>query len=153
MTSRLATGRAIPRPRVGRARLSRERSQPCGIPGLPDQAIRLVVYITSSLGPFLLQYAIRYTSLRHTNHLVADTQKQNTMTTAQEDIYDVLGVGFGPANLAIATAFADHNVAAQKSAATADPAQVASGKKQLKVGFVESHPEFRWHPGMMVREH
>lgn len=59
-------------------------------------------------------------------------------------VYDVLGVGFGPANLAIATAFADNNLKAQRD----DAARL---RKRMSVGFVEAHPEFRWHPGMMVR--
>lgn len=72
------------------------------------------------------------------------------MAASTDDIYDVLGVGFGPANLAIATAFADHNVAAQRLAESGTTPSVGA-KKPMKVGFVEAHPEFRWHPGMMVR--
>lgn len=45
---------------------------------------------------------------------------------------DVLGVGFGPSNLALAVALHEH------------PWQAA------RVAFVERRPRFAWHPGMLI---
>ncbi|WP_410594781.1 SidA/IucD/PvdA family monooxygenase [Amycolatopsis sp. lyj-23] len=50
---------------------------------------------------------------------------------AEQNAYDVVGVGFGPSNLALAVAA--HEI---------DP-----GKRCL---FVERRPEFEWHPGMLL---
>ncbi|KAH8117288.1 L-lysine 6-monooxygenase (NADPH-requiring)-domain-containing protein [Phellopilus nigrolimitatus] len=51
--------------------------------------------------------------------------------------FDVLGCGFGPANLAIAVALVDKSAADQ-------------GKPIQRAIFVEKHPEFQWHPGMLL---
>lgn len=51
-------------------------------------------------------------------------------------VFDILGVGFGPANLAIAIALAERNI---------KPDQV-----QIRACFVESYPHFAWHPAMML---
>lgn len=51
------------------------------------------------------------------------------------DTYDVLGCGFGPANLGIAVALAD---------------KWSIDKKTQRVIFIEKHPDFRWHPGMLI---
>ncbi|MFI0356793.1 lysine N(6)-hydroxylase/L-ornithine N(5)-oxygenase family protein [Actinomadura sp. 9N407] len=51
--------------------------------------------------------------------------------------YDIVGVGFGPANLALAIALEEHNV----RAAPAD---------RLSAVFVERQPEFGWHRGMLL---
>jgi L-ornithine N5-oxygenase len=50
-------------------------------------------------------------------------------------VHDVIGVGFGPANLAIAIAMAENEAAA------AAP---------LDCCFIEKQPGFRWHAGMML---
>jgi L-ornithine N5-monooxygenase len=52
------------------------------------------------------------------------------------DVLDVLGIGFGPSNLALA-------IAATEQAA-------ASPGRALRVGFVERQPRFGWHRGMLL---
>lgn len=52
-----------------------------------------------------------------------------------DTVVDVLGIGYGPANLATSVAIADRN---------------ASSGKHLSAAFIESHPSFLWHPGMMI---
>ena len=53
----------------------------------------------------------------------------------QIPIYDVVGVGFGPSNLALAIALAEHNAAA------AEP---------VTAHFLERQPRFGWHRGMLI---
>lgn len=52
-------------------------------------------------------------------------------------VLDVVGVGFGPANLALAIAVREHN---------------ASGSREqvLRAGFLERQPCFGWHRGMLI---
>ncbi|EIW85131.1 hypothetical protein CONPUDRAFT_79827 [Coniophora puteana RWD-64-598 SS2] len=58
------------------------------------------------------------------------------MVSAQQT-YDVLGLGFGPSNLAIAGALLEKSTAA--------------GDISLdKVLFIERYDEFKWHPGMLL---
>ncbi|KAF8314730.1 L-ornithine 5-monooxygenase [Clavulina sp. PMI_390] len=49
------------------------------------------------------------------------------------EIFDVFTIGFGPAGLAIAVAIHDHPEG-----------------KTLKTHHIESHPQFSWHPGMLI---
>lgn len=49
---------------------------------------------------------------------------------------DLVGIGFGPANLALAIAVDEHN--------RRDPQQA------LKVGFLEKQATFGWHRGMLL---
>ncbi|MFC4504462.1 MULTISPECIES: lysine N(6)-hydroxylase/L-ornithine N(5)-oxygenase family protein [Streptomyces] len=51
--------------------------------------------------------------------------------------YDVLGVGFGPSNLALAIAIEEHN------------ASLPPGR-QLNALFLERQPRFGWHRGMLI---
>src|SRR5687767_497740 len=53
------------------------------------------------------------------------------------DVVDVLGVGFGPSNLALALAVQEHN---ERSG---DPAR-------LRAAFVEQQAAFGWHRGMLL---
>ena len=53
------------------------------------------------------------------------------------DTHDVIGIGFGPANLALAIAIKEHNEAAA-------PAQ------QVTAVFLERKPRFGWHQGMLL---
>ncbi|HEY0500556.1 MAG TPA: lysine N(6)-hydroxylase/L-ornithine N(5)-oxygenase family protein [Kutzneria sp.] len=53
----------------------------------------------------------------------------------QIPIYDVVGVGFGPSNLALAIALAEHN------AVTAEP---------VTAHFLERQQRFGWHRGMLI---
>lgn len=52
------------------------------------------------------------------------------------DVYDVVGIGFGPANLALAIAVAEHN---------ADP-----DNRPVRALFLERQPRFGWHRGMLI---
>ncbi|MFD9884487.1 lysine N(6)-hydroxylase/L-ornithine N(5)-oxygenase family protein [Streptomyces alboflavus] len=54
-----------------------------------------------------------------------------------EVTYDVLGIGFGPSNLALAIAVEEHN------------AQAAEGDR-IRAGFLEKQPRFGWHRGMLI---
>lgn len=56
-------------------------------------------------------------------------------------VYDILGIGFGPANLAIAVALAELNLE-----------RVQNSKGVMSSLFLESQDCFRWHPGMMVSD-
>ncbi|MFF7262587.1 lysine N(6)-hydroxylase/L-ornithine N(5)-oxygenase family protein [Streptomyces sp. NPDC008159] len=60
-----------------------------------------------------------------------------TLQTGPDSIYDVLGIGFGPSNLALAIALHEHSVR-------------APGGDGLRVGFVERQPRFGWHRGMLI---
>ncbi|MFD8529367.1 lysine N(6)-hydroxylase/L-ornithine N(5)-oxygenase family protein [Streptosporangium canum] len=61
----------------------------------------------------------------------------NTLRSGPDSIYDILGVGFGPSNLALAIAVEEHN-------ATAPP------DERLHAGFLERQPHFGWHRGMLI---
>ncbi|MGW6458137.1 lysine N(6)-hydroxylase/L-ornithine N(5)-oxygenase family protein [Streptomyces sp. NPDC055078] len=61
----------------------------------------------------------------------------NTLHSGSGTIYDVLGIGFGPSNLALAIAVQEHN------------AQVSGGDR-LRAGFLERQPRFGWHRGMLI---
>ncbi|WP_372461023.1 lysine N(6)-hydroxylase/L-ornithine N(5)-oxygenase family protein [Rhodococcus yananensis] len=51
------------------------------------------------------------------------------------DVHDIVGIGFGPANLALSIAIEEHNAAAGTA---------------LRACFFERQPEFAWHPGMLL---
>src|SRR3954469_11801573 len=53
----------------------------------------------------------------------------------QIPIYDVVGVGFGPSNLALAIALAEHN---------------AGPGEPVTAHFLERQPRFGWHRGMLI---
>ncbi|WIX91730.1 SidA/IucD/PvdA family monooxygenase [Amycolatopsis sp. DG1A-15b] len=55
---------------------------------------------------------------------------------AEVPIYDIVGVGFGPSNLALAIALAEHNDAGAGEPVTAH--------------FLERQPRFGWHRGMLI---
>lgn len=56
---------------------------------------------------------------------------------SQSDVVDIVGVGFGPSNLALAIAIEEHN-------ATCAP------DDRIRARFVERQDEFVWHPGMLL---
>ncbi|KAG9089450.1 hypothetical protein FS749_001322 [Ceratobasidium sp. UAMH 11750] len=57
------------------------------------------------------------------------------------EVYDLLGIGFGPANLAIAVALLEHW----------DEHKVAGTQPTIgRACFIERHPRFSWHPGMLL---
>lgn len=55
----------------------------------------------------------------------------------REPIYDILGVGFGPSNLALAIAVTENNAAADQRDAVSSL-------------FLERQPQFGWHRGMLI---
>ncbi|MER7079953.1 L-ornithine N5-oxygenase [Saccharopolyspora kobensis] len=57
--------------------------------------------------------------------------------SASEEVHDVLGIGFGPSNLALAIALEEHN-------------RTASGDGRLSGLFFERKPAFGWHRGMLI---
>ncbi|WP_018157347.1 lysine N(6)-hydroxylase/L-ornithine N(5)-oxygenase family protein [Demetria terragena] len=54
-----------------------------------------------------------------------------------EDVLDVVGVGFGPSNLALAIALEEHN-------------RAVSPEQQLTSLFLEQQAQFGWHRGMLI---
>ncbi|WP_320781830.1 lysine N(6)-hydroxylase/L-ornithine N(5)-oxygenase family protein [Streptomyces sp. CRN 30] len=60
-----------------------------------------------------------------------------TLESGPDSVYDVLGIGFGPANLALA-------IALHEQGATARP---GAG---FRAGFLERQPRFGWHRGMLI---
>ncbi|WP_116115612.1 lysine N(6)-hydroxylase/L-ornithine N(5)-oxygenase family protein [Austwickia chelonae] len=52
-------------------------------------------------------------------------------------MYDIIGIGFGPANIALAIALADHN-------------REAPADRRITAIFLEKRDHFTWHPGMML---
>lgn len=55
----------------------------------------------------------------------------------QVPVYDVLGIGFGPSNLALAVALDEHN-------------GKVPDKDLLSAVFFEKQPQFGWHRGMLI---
>ena len=60
-----------------------------------------------------------------------------TSESSQNPVYDIVGIGFGPANLALAIAIEEHN------------AGVPSEEK-ITAAFIERQPGFGWHRGMLI---
>ena len=58
--------------------------------------------------------------------------------SVRQDIYDVIGIGFGPANLALGVALEE----------TADGAD----GRELRRLFLECKPKAVWHPGMLIED-
>ena len=52
-------------------------------------------------------------------------------------MYDLIGVGFGPANLALAIAIDDHN-------------RHCPDEERIEALFLERSQHFAWHPGMLL---
>ncbi|MFE6780071.1 lysine N(6)-hydroxylase/L-ornithine N(5)-oxygenase family protein [Streptomyces sp. NPDC057702] len=61
------------------------------------------------------------------NHVSRDT----------ETIYDLLGIGFGPSNLALAIAIEEHNTHART-------------QDRIRARFLEKQATFGWHRGMLI---
>ena len=55
--------------------------------------------------------------------------------TRRTPVYDVVGIGFGPSNLALAIALAEHG---------------AGGGDTVTAHFLERQPRFGWHRGMLI---
>ncbi|OLF19030.1 lysine N(6)-hydroxylase/L-ornithine N(5)-oxygenase family protein [Actinophytocola xanthii] len=56
-------------------------------------------------------------------------------------VHDVLGVGFGPSNLALAIAIAEHNAGDREDEQRTEPVSAL---------FLERQPRFGWHRGMLI---
>ncbi|MFD6550201.1 lysine N(6)-hydroxylase/L-ornithine N(5)-oxygenase family protein [Streptomyces sp. NPDC058398] len=61
----------------------------------------------------------------------------NALHDEPDAILDVLGIGFGPSNLALAIAIEEHNVR-------------ASAGDRIHAEFLERQPRFGWHRGMLI---
>ncbi|MFF3754664.1 lysine N(6)-hydroxylase/L-ornithine N(5)-oxygenase family protein [Streptomyces sp. NPDC002018] len=61
----------------------------------------------------------------------------NPLQSGPDFIHDVLGIGFGPSNLALAIAVQEHN------------AKVPDNER-ISAGFLEKQPRFGWHRGMLI---
>ncbi|MFC1415021.1 lysine N(6)-hydroxylase/L-ornithine N(5)-oxygenase family protein [Streptacidiphilus sp. N1-12] len=61
----------------------------------------------------------------------------NPLPSEPDTIYDILGIGFGPSNLALAIAIDEHNASAP-----------AEGR--IRAGFLERQQGFGWHRGMLI---
>lgn len=72
------------------------------------------------------------------------------------EIFDVLGCGFGPANLGIAVALADKRSTEQVHLGLLRLSRLQlselnhQAKYVQRAIFVEKHPDFQWHPGMLL---
>ncbi|KAI9757934.1 MAG: hypothetical protein M4579_003270 [Chaenotheca gracillima] len=62
--------------------------------------------------------------------------------TPPGELHDVIGVGFGPASLAIAVALHDNIVSSDCT--------TRLHKRPPKVAFLERQPQFAWHAGMLL---
>ncbi|HLU54759.1 MAG TPA: lysine N(6)-hydroxylase/L-ornithine N(5)-oxygenase family protein [Pseudonocardia sp.] len=62
----------------------------------------------------------------------------------QDGPLDLVGVGFGPSNLALAVAIAEHNAAVAE--------HDANTSARLRARFVERQAEFGWHRGMLLED-
>jgi L-ornithine N5-oxygenase len=60
-----------------------------------------------------------------------------TLHTGPDSPYDVLGIGFGPSNLALAIALHEHGATSSRGTG-------------LRAGFLERQPRFGWHRGMLI---
>jgi L-ornithine N5-oxygenase len=63
-----------------------------------------------------------------------DSESSKTRDRAAADAVDLVGLGFGPSNLALAVALRD---------------EVEAGAAPLTARFFESRDSFAWHPGML----
>ncbi|MEV7969452.1 SidA/IucD/PvdA family monooxygenase [Sphaerisporangium sp. NPDC088356] len=61
----------------------------------------------------------------------------DTLQSGPDVTHDILGIGFGPSNLALAIAVEEHNAAV--------PAE-----ERLNAAFLEKQPQFGWHRGMLI---
>lgn len=65
------------------------------------------------------------------------------MSSDEERTYDLIGVGFGPANLALAIAIGERNESASGNGRN------GTARKQSAI-FLEKEDRFRWHQGMLI---
>ncbi|MFD9698205.1 lysine N(6)-hydroxylase/L-ornithine N(5)-oxygenase family protein [Lentzea sp. NPDC059081] len=60
-----------------------------------------------------------------------------SVTQPVERVHDLVGVGFGPSNLALAIAVTEHN-------------RTAPAGRRLSAAFIERQESFGWHRGMLI---
>ncbi|MFI5843330.1 lysine N(6)-hydroxylase/L-ornithine N(5)-oxygenase family protein [Catenuloplanes sp. NPDC051500] len=60
----------------------------------------------------------------------------------ERSVHDLIGVGFGPSNLALAIAIAEHNAGLQRT----------PGGRAVRAAFVERQRGFGWHRGMLLED-
>ena len=70
-------------------------------------------------------------------------------------IYDLLGLGFGPANIAVAGAITESWSEVRSGLLFISTGSIDDGHRQpnfpiKNVLFIEKHHVFRWHPGMLL---
>ncbi len=63
-------------------------------------------------------------------------------SSGRRSVHDLVGVGFGPSNLALAIAVAEHNAELRRT----------SGTRAVNAAFVERQPRFGWHRGMLLAD-
>lgn len=61
----------------------------------------------------------------------------NSLHDEQDTVHDVLGIGFGPSNLALAIAIEEHNAR-------------AAPEGRIRARFLERQPSVGWHRGMLI---
>ena len=70
--------------------------------------------------------------------------------------FDLIGIGFGPANLSLSVRLAEENLAISSRTCQSQTQVTENDDRNhlkpgsLKTCFIESNDSFRWHPGMMV---
>lgn len=70
-------------------------------------------------------------------------------------VHDVIGIGFGPSNLAIAGAFLENQLGVRivRSPVLKVIAVLTICQSPISVDrllFIERHDEFKWHPAMLL---
>ncbi|GAA99237.1 uncharacterized protein L969DRAFT_86461 [Mixia osmundae IAM 14324] len=60
--------------------------------------------------------------------------------------FDLVGVGFGPSNLSIAIAIAEHNARIDAGTIKAN-----ESTRRIEACFIEGHERYLWHPSMMIQ--
>src|SRR5689334_11511943 len=60
----------------------------------------------------------------------------------ERSVHDLVGVGFGPSNLALAIAIAEHNAELPPT----------PGTRPVTAAFVERQRGFGWHRGMLLED-
>ncbi|AXK34909.1 L-lysine 6-monooxygenase [Streptomyces armeniacus] len=61
----------------------------------------------------------------------------NSLHDTPDTVHDVLGIGFGPSNLALAIAIEEHNAR-------------AAPEERIRARFLERQPSLGWHRGMLI---
>jgi hypothetical protein len=73
--------------------------------------------------------------------------------------FDLIGIGFGPANLSLSVRLAEEPIADNNTRLHHQPLKTPSDElhqpsptltRHLRTCFIDSNQRFRWHPGMMV---